>query len=456
MVGTILAWVKSNLLIVISIALILILLPVGWFFSNGWNTSIQEQAQDDYKKEKNRLNSASSIEYSLPAVLQGERGVSEDRAPNAIVTNFYKTQKELRESQVAEVVDRGTAFNMAGHVVPVDGLLPQAANTSELKKKGFRLGEFIAGTQDAPSIYARLIRKLNAGDAPQPDVIAAELSQYKSQQEETYAATSPDGNISDSQSKQLSQDLIQRRLGQYAGQAESLSFYCPLNAIQIAEPIAGYSQIPQTPPAYDSITEQGVYTWVWDYWVVSDVLRAVASANTDDSGVSLTIPDAPVKHIEDIRVAEFAVASADAADDDFSSSGGRGGRGGRTSSAPSSSSADPNAVSFKSYTDRTESDAYDIRYVDLTIIASSQDLPLFFDALGKTNYMTVIDTDLSQVDSWEALERGYYYGDDHIVRAHITIETVWLRSWTAPLMPETVRQTLGVVLDSNNPDDTDG
>ncbi len=456
MVGTILAWVKANLLIVISCALILILLPVGWFFSSGWNSSIQEKAQDAYKKEKNRLNSASSIEYSLPAVLQGERGVSEDRAPNDIVTKFYKTQKELRESQVAEVVDRGTAFNQAEHIVPVEGILPKAANTSELKKKGFRLGELVAGTKDAPSIYARLIRKLNAGDAPQPEVVAAELSQYKTQQEETYAATSPDGNISDAQSKQLNQDLIQRRLGQYAGQAESLSFYCPLSAIHTAEPVTGFSHIPQTPPAYDSITEQGVYTWVWDYWVVSDILRAAARANTDSSGVSLTIPDAPVKHFEQIRVAEFAVAS-ESNDDDFSSGGrgGIGGRGGRSSSS-GSSSPETDGISFNSYTEREDSDAYDIRYVDLTVIASSQDLPVFFDALGKTNYMTVIDTDLSQVDSWDALERGYFYGDDHIVRAHITIETVWLRSWTAPLMPEAVRETLGVVLDTDKPEETDG
>jgi len=454
MVSTILTWVKANLLIVISCALIVILLPVGWFFSNSWNSSIQEKAQDAYKKEKNRLNSASSIEYSLPAVLTGESDLSESRAPNALVTRFYKEQRELRDAQVTEVVNRGTAFNQADHIVPVDGLLPESINDIEFRKKGFRLGELVAGSPEIPSIYARLIRKLNAGDAPNPAVLASELKQYKAQQEEVYAATSPDGNISDAQIKQLNQDLIQRRLGQYAGQANSIAFYCPLSAIQTAEQIKGYSHIPQTIPGYDSITQEGVYTWVWDYWIISDILRAAADANTDDSGVSLTVPSAPVKHIEDIRIAEFTVASGDT-EDDFSSSGGRSGRSGRSGSF-SSSDPDPDGINFKSYTERESSDAYDIRYVELTLIASSKDLTTFFDALGKTNYMTVIDTDLSQVDPWEALDRGYFYGDDHIVRAHITIETIWLRSWTAPLMPETVRSALGVVLDSDNPDNTDG
>lgn len=449
MVGTILTWVKANLLIVISCVLIVILLPAGWFFSSSWNNSIQEKAQKAYKDEKNRLSSASSIEYSLPAVLKGEEGVSEKRAPNDIVTDFYAEQKALRQNQVEEVMERGTVFNQAQHSVPVNGLLPDADNLSELRKNGFRLGELVAGTPEAPSIYERLIRKLNAGDAPIPEDLATELSQYKAQKEEAYAATSPDGKISESQKEQLSQDLIQRRLGQYAGQAESIAFYCSLDAIQSDAPEEGFSFIPQAPPSYDSVTAQGVYTWVWDYWIISDVLGAIGVANTDASGVSLAVPDAPVKKVESLKVYELVIASAEE-ENDTGSSRGRGGRG-TSSDSDSEESAGP-----KSYTARDAADSYDIRYVDMTIIASSKDLPAFFEALGKTNYMTVIDTDLSQVDSWDALSQGYYYGDDHVVRAHIVIETIWLRSWTASLMPETVRDALGVVLESDNAEDTDG
>ena len=77
---------------------------------------------------------------------------------------------------------------------------------------------------------------------------------------------------------------------------------------------------------------------------------------------------------------------------------------------------------------------------------SCQDLPTFIDAIGKVNFMTVLDLDLQSVDIWEELQQGYYYGEDHVVRVSMTIETVWLRSWVAPLMPDPVKETLGVPL----------
>jgi hypothetical protein len=447
MVGNILTWIKANLLIVISIALIVILLPVGWFFSSGWNSSIQEKAAKAYSDEKRKLTQASSVDYSLPRVLKDEEPLSESRAPNAIVTRFYKERKEQRESQVNEVIERGTLFNQANHSVPVDDLLPSAGSESELRRKGYKLGQLIAGTPEAPSLYARLLRKLNAGDAPESATLSSSLSQYKKQQEESYAATSTDGRVSTADADRLKQDLIKRRLGEYAGRAESIAFYCPLSAIQTEQSEKGYSHVPATEPGYDSIKEGPVYTWVWDYWIISDILRAVSAANTDPSGVSLAVPDAPVKHIERIRVNEFLVADAVIdIDIDFGGSKRPGGRG--TTSDPTSN-ADKDQ--FKAYTGRHQqpNNAFDVRYAEMTVIASSQQLPALFDALGKTNYMTVVDADIEQVDVQAALLNGYYYGDDHVVRARIKIETVWLRSWTTEFMPEKVKQTLGIATGSN-------
>ena len=58
--------------------------------------------------------------------------------------------------------------------------------------------------------------------------------------------------------------------------------------------------------------------------------------------------------------------------------------------------------------------------------------------------MTVTDVDLQEVDIWEELRQGYYYGTEHVVRATISVETVWLRSWVTPIMPDPVKQTLGI------------
>ncbi|MGJ8637284.1 MAG: hypothetical protein ACSHX5_10600 [Phycisphaerales bacterium] len=449
MVGNILQWVKANLLIVISVVLMLILLPTGWFFSNKWNSSIQEKASEAYNTEKRKLSSASKVEYSLPAVLDGEEGLSDNRAPNSLVTNFYKLQMEQRKDQVAEVVNRGENFNRKGHTVPVADLLPTPADASKLRQQGYKLAQLVAGTDESPSIYAKLLRNLNAGDAPDPEALKATLDQFKKQQQDEFAATSSDGRVSDEQNAQLAKALVKRRLDGYAGRAESIAFYCPLSAIQTSTKEAGFSHIPSTVPGYDSISEQAVFTWVWDYWVVSDVLKAVTKANTDSSGVVLSVPDAPVKHVEMIRVGEFAVASAELSEEDFSSGRNPSSRRGSQGSSSSSSS---DAPVFKTYTNRNANvpgALFDTRLVTMTVIASSEDLPVFFDALGKTNYMTVVDVDIEQVNVWDKLNEGYFYGSDHVVRANIVIESVWLRSWTADLMPKSVRTSLGIASDED-------
>ena len=68
--------------------------------------------------------------------------------------------------------------------------------------------------------------------------------------------------------------------------------------------------------------------------------------------------------------------------------------------------------------------------------------------------MTVVDVDLTNVDVYDAIEQGYYYGDDHVVLAQLTIETAWLRSWTVDYMPQGIRDLLGII--DQNQFDPDG
>jgi len=455
MAGKILAWIKGHLIIVISCVLIVTLPAAGWFFSSSWNGSIKESAESAYRKESGEINRVSRVDYALPAVLQGEENITESRAPNPVVTEFYARQRAQREEQVAAVVQRGRAFNERGHTVPVRGLLPQAEDDRELRRLGRILGERVAGDEEAgtPSLYATLLRRLNAGDAPDAEALSDRLDQFRQQQERALAASSPDGNLSDEQIDQIQRELVARRLGEYAGRAESLGFYCALSAIQSEEPVPGYSHVPSEPPSLNSITPGSVYTWVWDSWIITDVLEAVALANTDDAGVSLPVPDAPVKRVEFIGVErlEFPEQSAsDAAPVNPTRFTGRDpGRGARSArgAAPAADPAIPIEGGEPSFTGRVGNRAgaaYDIRHVDLVIVASSEHLPRFIDALGRTNYMTVVDLDLESVDTLEALRQGYFFGDDHVVRASMRIETVWLRSWTTPLMPESVKRALGV------------
>ena len=95
----VLGFIKGNLIIVISIVLILALLPAGYVFSSKWNAKVQAKVEDAYKSEKNKLTSSGRVNYAVPAVLAGERDISESRAPNAAVTAFYQQARAAREDE---------------------------------------------------------------------------------------------------------------------------------------------------------------------------------------------------------------------------------------------------------------------------------------------------------------------------------------------------------------------
>lgn len=464
----VLNWIKKNLIIVISALLILVFLPAGWLFSSGWNKKVRAQASEAYNSTRGELQRVGSVTYALPAVLAGEQSVSQSRAPNRAVTDFFKQQGEIRLAQVRDVVERGTAFNRRNHRELVPGLLPAAPNNSVLRRLGLEMAEQIAGTRDASgnvvraSVYDQLLRRLNAGAPPMPEELGSILAEFATREQERYAAGSTDNRLTEAQTQQMAQDMVKRRLQEYAGRAKSLAFYATLESIrgpegaqQMQEP--GWSRIPTTPPSQSEITEADAFVWLWDYWIVTDVLEAVALANTDRVSGAMPIPDAPVKRVERLRISEVAVpAAAGAATDDMSGfptgfgESDRDAMGGTGTFGSPGMGSDPTAApgANVTHTGRTSDAAYDLRTVQLQVIASSQDLPRLFDALGRINYMTVVGVRLEPVDVWAQIDEGFFYGDDHVVRATIDIETVWLRSWTLPLMPERVRLAVGAPVEA--------
>lgn len=446
----VLGFIKSNLIIVISIVLILALLPVGYVFSSKWNAKVSGEVKAAYDNEKRALNSSGRVNYALPAVLEGEQDVSESRAPNDAVTEFYQEAKQARIRQVEDVVERGTSFNQGSHVEIVEGLLPKASDTRERQRLGRAMSEAIVGTRDTASVYQRKLRRLNAGSPPAAQSLVTTLTQYKAQLEQEYRSADANSNITTEQQDEIEEKLTQRRMGEYIARAKSLTFYCSMDAIVNGSPNGetrtagtdGFSIVPAVSWPPSMVTESVAFTWLWDYWVISDVLDAAALANSNAASGAMSIPDAPVKRIEYIRVSALDVASGSASSDSDFSGGGRPIRGGGSSGR--SSDSESAQVSFTGREGGTSSSPFDLRQIELSAVVSSEDLPKFLDSFSKVNFMTVTDVDLQDVDVWEDLRNGYYYGTDHVVRATIRVESVWLRSWVSPLMPDPVKQALGV------------
>lgn len=448
----VLGFIKGNLIIVISVVLILALLPVGYVFSSKWNADVAAKVKQAYDNEKRSLSSSGRVTYALPAVLEGEQDISESRAPNAAVTAFYEQAKSARIEQVDDVVNRGTAFNQGDHVQIIPGLLPSAPDARQRQKLGREMSEAIVGTLDTASVYQRKLRRLNAGAPPSAPALATSLEQYKNQLEQEYSNSSAQGNVSPEQQDEITQKLTARRMSQYISRAKALTFYCSprafVNGSEAGEATTsgndGFSIVPAKNWSPSQVTETVAFTWLWDYWVISDILDAAARANMNAASGAISVPDAPVKRIESIRVSELKVEQGNSSDDNFS-----GGRSGRGFNDPAQSDT---PASFTGREGGTASSPFDLRQVEVVAVVSSEELPKFLDSFSKVNFMTVTDVDLQEVDVWQDLSQGYYYGEDHVVRAHVKVETVWLRSWVSKLMPDPVKKALNIPV-ANNADE---
>ena len=100
-----------------------------------------------------------------------------------------------------------------------------------------------------------------------------------------------------------------------------------------------------------------------------------------------------------------------------------------------------------SLTGRQTNDLYDVRYVDLGIVADTTKIPDIINALAKQNFITVLNAIVEPVDPYDHVAQGYLYGSGTLSEVWFTLETIWLREWTKDMMPDALRAALGIAAD---------
>ena len=167
-------------------------------------------------------------------------------------------------------------------------------------------------------------------------------------------------------------------------------------------------------------------------WIDQDICRAIALANAK---ASAGVPESVVKRITKIAIRPALYSTGDQA----------------PQPALFDAGDDKPPLDFSaSITGRVSGPGrrnrwYDVRPVTLEIVVSSARLPQFVNALSATNFIAVLDLDLTKVEPLADLREGFDYGDEHVVRASIVVETIWLRDWRKQAMPMDVQKALGMV-----------
>lgn len=426
---SVLAWMKANLPIVILSAVILLVLPAAFVGSSLWNSSIKKKREAEANKSLSNLKSLAISYQHPPATPSGQPVTYAADAPNARATEYFREHRKRLEEQVTKVAETAREINRDGHGLLVDGLFvmpaqpaegqppaegeaaPEApaAPTSADPLKALELAEMIVGRGDRPSVYQQLLDRINAGKPADPVRIAERLTEAETQFKDAILAQSNRTTLTEDEQADLTKRLVDLRIGEYRRRAREISVYASIDNLPRSIP----RDFPaETPDAYTC------FEWHFDYWVISDLLRAIDAANSP-GGQRRSVSEAVVKRIVSMWIDRAGSATPPSIT-------------GRRSSP--------------------ENKVYDVRNARLTLVVASGRLQDLINAISRTNFMTVTGLSFREVNPWDDLKEGYYYGDEHVVEATLDVETIWLRSWTEPMMPQAFRDVLSGVAEATGSD----
>lgn len=484
-----LEWLKANLWIVVFSALVVILLPASFVVSRMWNKKIlaaQEQAAStEYNNVKNAM-----VDYNLPQFDAKISAVNIKAEPNSKLTEYFKKAREAASSQVGAVAKAAESFNKgvgpeaaavgrAEFKPLVDGLFPKVALTAEeaadtnaaRDKEQAKLNEMedkLLGKRGNPNPVLGLLKQVNAGGPVNNDTLFQQLRDQRKREEEKM--TQNKRRLDEAEEKKLGEMIRGARLGEYKRQARSLGVYMTQDALPLpltdearlnkpatmesADLIEPFATLPWGTIDRKDLTRPKLFMHQWNLWVVSDLLSAVRLANTTADGKPMNVENGVVKRVELIVLRNpddmKTLDPKPAAEVD------------PYATAPAAATPPAETIPGIAATDKNFSITgrvrggwnkyYEVRRAEMTCVVSSARLQDFLKAIAQTNYMTVTDLDIdSAVDVWGDLDQGYYYGDEHVVRVKLSIESLWFKSWLVPLMPVEVQTALGMEVPAETP-----
>lgn len=421
----VLNWIKKNLISVVSVVVALAALPamliVGLSMSSKTNKAV-EQEVGKHLTDLARVK----VEYAIEPLTPGAERFSASMPPNAATNQRMKELLERNASQIADVQRVVTEFNQAGRAPLMDGLFPDPGDPIQAPEKLYAMARtWIAA-------YEPLLRSVNAGGPPEPEAVLRRLDDLRLREEETRRGGRADAVLGPQDNQEIRERLSEERMQIYLSRAAALRFYAD------AAIFTGVA------PWTDSVapTISRAWEWQWLFWVHEDLVRAMAAANE-----GFNVLTGPVKRIERIDVDPMS----------YSASAAEQGSADPTAEAPTNFGA---TLTGRVAAPAAANSLYDIRYATVVVLVDASRVFDVVNALAATNLMTVIDLDLASVDDLSAhMRNGFVYtrGGERVMRATIRVETLWLRSWTTPLMPPVVQSALGVpgsVRGEASPDDS--
>ena len=438
------AWAKDNLLLVVLGGASVAALAGGYFAADMMTASVMEEAQ----AKAARMSELKDLERTQVTLeVPGQAPFSQNAVVNQKLLEDYQSRIESLRKDSVQVREFAVERNKGSH----QPIMPLRLQKGDPALEQIHLDFF-----DAVSAAHRDLRaRARLGSVPDEADVQAFLVRRKEQFIASDLKKGPNEQLNAQEAEALARELGNARLQAYNEAARDFAIYADEETLRV--PTAPFKKdVPD-------VVLQSVWRQQWEFWVLSDILAAFGKANGPDANVQ----SAAVKRIDELRfigpigAAGAAPAGGDGAAPamDGSAGDGSGGDppmgdgsmgdgsmgGGMGMAGTPIDPAMPVALDnfSASFTGRRTNQLYDVFATDVSFVCETARIPQVFDALAQQNFITITMASIRPEDPFEAAEEGYIYGPSHVSLVRLRLESVWLREWTGPLMPDPVRKKLG-------------
>ena len=439
----VLDWVKTNVLVVVLGVVAIGSLVAGWVFS----TSMVADAKTKAEARVRKLTELDALEKGkISLAIPGKEPTEIQLVVNQAVLEEYKRVTERLRGDADGVHQLALTRNRRDHKPVMENVFPQPPDDKR---------DVIAFSvhKELMAAYENLLKSINAGGPPAPEQLAESLSRRDSQYIESTLKKASRAQLDAAELAALEEDLTRSRLAMCGEQAQRIAIYAELRALDV--PPSPESKKPSIAQLFD---------WQWKFWLARDILEALVDAGaSSNAGGAPTVLKAPVKRVISLRIPDMGFPGPKSAPQSSGFGGVGGGFSGEASAAAEAAPAAPGADGAapdgaapaidatqeatrdykKSFTGRVSNPIYDVRTATVVVIAETSRLPDVFDAIARRNFMTVLNTSVRPADPFAAARGGFIYGAAPVSEVTLTIESVWLREWTLPLMPAEAKTALG-------------
>jgi hypothetical protein len=190
---------------------------------------------------------------------------------------------------------------------------------------------------------------------------------------------------------------------------------------------------PHDPPKPDDMWYAQLQLWMQ---------RDLATAIAEENAKSTSILDSPVKRL----ISMYMPAASMYVFPPASAAGGAGGQPGMGGVPAAAKDTDPIPPIYSvSPTGRYSNGMYDVLAFRLTVDVDASKVNEFIETLSHQRFITVNIQNEYALDANTESARGYLYGSNATVRLVLDGEMLFMRSWTFDMMPERVKQALGLI-----------